>query len=257
MAGQIARNVMAFVASGCISETRPTSRPASSKKVSSDPAIVPVRRSMWRKPATVVGAPKSNSMKVSVPLESEAYSLRGFPFIMFSTDPLNACAGAAATTRGGGSGMSRVYASARFGPPATNANRNHRPYLRGDLRKFILWDRVICFLRKRFPKRGCCGTNECLKSRAFCARTLAGGPDGVAAHCSGHNEGFGVMHRKRLEVPSGAFHDGLPPLDQIKNVNAARSVVWHHLGEPMPARLDKVRLVKTRALIAPTWALRH
>ena len=42
-------------------------------------------RSTWRKAATLVGAPKSNSMKVLVPLAFEEYSVWDLPSMMLPT----------------------------------------------------------------------------------------------------------------------------------------------------------------------------
>ena len=57
-----------------------TAPPEASRKVSSEDAMVAGSlRSTWRKPATLVGAPRSNSMEVLVPLAFDEYSVWDLP----------------------------------------------------------------------------------------------------------------------------------------------------------------------------------
>ena len=77
---------------------------------------------------------------------------------------------------------------------------------------------------------------------------MPGRTDCVGANGSGNNERFGIMDKEWLESAVRTLHDGFRTLDEIENVDSAAGVMWHGLGEPMPARLDKLALVRAGPL---------
>lgn len=65
------------------------------------------------------------------------------------------------------------------------------------------------------------------------------------------------MNNKRFEGVGGTFDNGLLSLDKIENIYRVPSVVRCRTCEPVSARFDKLQLVKSSALLSPSWAFRN
>src|SRR5260370_19025217 len=79
----------------------------------------------------------------------------------------------------------------------------------------------------------------------------------ISASSSGHNKGLRIVNDKRFEGVGRAFDNGLFSLDKIENIDRVPSFVRCRTCEPVSARFDKLQLVKSSALLPPSWTFRN
>jgi hypothetical protein len=76
--------------------------------------------------------------------------------------------------------------------------------------------------------------------------------DCVGPDRGGDNESFGIMDRKWIKRSVWALDDCFVAFNEVEDVHAALSVMGHNLGEPVPARFDKLPLMQAGPFFAPT-----
>jgi len=94
------------------------------------------------------------------------------------------------------------------------------------------------------------------RRRVLCDR-LTSRRNSISTNRSRHNKRLSIVNNKWFKCVGRTFDNGLLSLDKIENVDRVSSFVRCRTCEPVSARFDKLQLVKSCALLSPSWAFRN